>query len=226
MKKTIALVLAAMMLLAMAACGNESKEDPIGTTKGQNFENGVAATEAMGETQNQKLENWGVVDDFAVQNEELESATVFFRWPNATGRSAATGEASTQSDGTFVLVDGYSNGISPKGVALKEFFPAYFEQTINAFSNNYGVRYENGKLTADEGEISQINGYEVCKFTGHHTFTFSGQPYDYQYVAYVTTLKSNGAYVYWLVQDETVDQSAGKQMEENALNIIQSIWEE
>lgn len=225
MKKYLTLLLIVLLLLSLVACGESSGNVPNGT-EGRPSQNEDKETQTQEETKNNELENWGVVDDFSVQNEDLNVSTVFFRWPAATGRSAATGMAATQSDGTFVLVDGYSNGISPKGVALEEFFPKYYEQTLNAFSRNYGSNYSDGKLNAKSEGVSTINGYKVCKFTGEHSFKFKNQDYTYQFVAYVTNLKANGAYVYWLVQDETSDQSAGQQMEENALKIIQSLWEE
>ena len=175
------------------------------------------------DTQN---EDGGFVDSFSLQNEELKVSTINFRWPTAEGRPAATGKGATQGDGTYVLVDGYVNGISPKGVALEEFFPQYFEQTKNAFARSYGSNYTDAAFTSTMDGVSTINGYKVCKYTGQHTFKFKGVDYSYQFVSYVTTLKGNGAYVYWLVQDETADQSAGKQMEENALKIIQSVRED
>lgn len=222
MKKWFAFLLAVLLLVSLTACGSPSKDnnapagDPQNTTGGE-------GTSGAGEDKTPE-EDWGIEGDIAVRFNQ-DTQLICFRWPGSPGNTAGSGKAGGQGDDTFVLVDRYVEDVSPENVSLENFFPAYFEQTIAAFSDFYYLKYSDGSLTVESSEVSTVNGYEVCMFTGKHTYKHSGADRERAYVAYVTTLKSNGGYVYWLVQDNSSDQSNGALIRDHADRIIRSIWE-
>ena len=70
-----------------------------------------------------------------------------------------------------------------------------------------------------------IGEYEVCKYSGKHTYTYNDTAAEHQVVLYATEIKENGAIIYWLVEDVSEDQSAGQLIRDHAEKIIQSIQE-
>lgn len=227
MKKWFALVLAVIMVCSMTACGKKDDNKQTDPTDGSSATTGSNQNSANnGATENTLPDDWGVSGTVTVQGKDMSVQRMIFKWPTTKGNPAATGEAGPQEDGTFVLVDAYTSGTSPENVELTSFFPAYSQQTIDAFARFYGSRYKNGALTATKGDVSTINGYEVCKYTGTHTFEYKGKTYDQQFVAYVTTAKGNDGYVYFLVADDSDEQSLGAKIEENAYNMMLSLSEE
>ncbi len=225
MKRLYVLLLALAMLLSMAACGKKVDPQPAGTDGEKQPDKTVQPTAPVESTPNNKQEDWGVHGEIAVQAPDKSVQLVCFRWPVVSGQGAATGFAGAQDDGTVVLVDRHVPGISPENVSLTEFLPAYSNQVTSAFEDFYFGHYEDGAISVDSYKVNTVNGYEVCKFNGHHSYNYDGETYNDQYVAYVTTTKGNGGYVYWLVQDVTSKQTNSKLIEEHASNIIQSVWE-
>lgn len=222
MKKWFVLLLAALLLVSLTACGSPSKDEnaPTGDPQNTTGEEGISGA---GEDKTPE-DDWGKEGDIVVVH-NVSADPIYFRWPASRGTTAGSGLAAPQGDDTFVLADGYVADVSPENVSLENFFPAYFDQTLAAFKGYYKSKYSDGSLTVESSEVSTVNGYEVCMFTGKHSYKYSGAPQTRAYVAYVTTLKSNGGYVYWLVQDISDDQSNGALIRDHADRIIRSIWE-
>ncbi|MBQ8164632.1 MAG: hypothetical protein IJZ94_02280, partial [Clostridia bacterium] len=59
-----------------------------------------------------------------------------------------------------------------------------------------------------------------------HTYTHDGVAGSMSFVAYITQLKSNDAYVYWIVLDESETQSQYDKINECAKKIAESLHEE
>lgn len=224
MKKVLCALLAVLILLSLCACGKPGKPASPNNGPTTPATGNSNTTPAEKETKPALPENWGVEDMRSISVDQ-NLITVHFSWPAGEGLTAGTGCASDQWDGTWVMVDGYVVGTSPEDVDLKDFYPAYIQQTKDALADYYGSRYKNGEITVGEGVLSTIGEYEVCKYSGKHVYEFSGKTYEHPFVVYATTVKGNGAIIYWMVQDVTEDHSAGKQVEENATRIILSIWE-
>ena len=223
MKKIISLILAALLLLSMTACGGK-QETPAGTGSQEQTQPQQTATPTQGQTQETEPAEWGVEGDISTRNNK-NTISVQFKWPHYYGKSANAGEAAEQLDGTFVLVDKYVSGSSPEGVELKDFYPAYLEQTVASYAGFYGRFYEDGAITVGEGQLETIGEYEVCKYSGTHAYKLEGKPKEHQIVVYATVVKANQSLVYWVVEDVTEDQSAGQLIQSHAEKIIQSIQE-
>lgn len=223
MKKVILLLCVALLLLGMTACGGnpETPDETAGQVQTQGQQN-PAPTQAQ--DTDAADEPWGVDGSISTRKNK-NTISVSFKWPHYYGKSAKAGEAADQLDGTFVLVDRYKSGSSPEDVELKDFYPAYLEQTVASFADFYGNYYKNGAITVGNGELETIGEYEVCKYSGKHTYELEGKSYEHQIVVYATVVKKNESLIYWLVEDITEDQSAGQLIREHAEKIIQSIQE-
>lgn len=221
MKKLFVCLLAIMLLLALAACGSKPESNQVDTLPQETAD----SDPTPGSSENETLDDWGILDAKAVQGKNgLKRIT--FRWPVNLGVDAHTGKVATQNDGTVVMVDNYVPGHSPEIDSIDKVFPAYFEQTAKVFSSYYGSDYSDGSFTIEDTETVTIKGYEFYKYSGKHTYLYDGKERVREYVIYLTSMKLNGAYLYFLASDVTADQSAAAKMEENAYNVILSFREE
>lgn len=231
MKKLFAMLLALTVLLSMAACGggtpNTSETDPVSsnTPDTQPTEAETGETTVQEENIQTVPEEWGSRDRFSTRCDG--GVTDFYmHFPVIGGYTAATAmSVANQMDGTYVILDGQLMGISPEVDSVVEVFPAYFEQTIRIFENDYGSGYSDGDFMIDNSKMLEINGYEMCKVVGTHTFKYQQEACSRKFVAYATQLKDNGAYIYWLVQDETDDQSMFETLEAHAYNMALTLEE-
>lgn len=227
MKKLLVMLLALTVLLSMAACGGEApipdETDPVsGDT--QPVDVGTSENTEPEETAPTVSEEWGVLDDFSFSMDG-NGCGIYIRFPYHTGIPEGTGLLAKQGDGTLIILDGHTTGISPEVDSVQNVFPAYFEQTEHVFYVNLGIAYKDSEFKADSKEMLQINGYEMCKFVGTHSYVYKREDYSCRFVAYATQLKDNGAYVYWFVQDMTDDQSMFETLEEHTYNMALTLKE-
>ena len=94
----------------------------------------------------------------------------------------------------------------------------------------YGLRSSNFALSLLDTDSTTIADHEMYIFTGTIAFDYDWQGEvsrrEYQFVSYATTMKTNGAYAYWVVYDETEDQSNGELIAQHALNMAKTFREE
>ena len=225
MKRIIAMLLAVLLvaglLTACSGSGNDNRQDGGQSSPTEDSKEQTAPTTQT----TPSLEDWGMLDAKAVQGENGLKRIVF-RWPAIVGRDAHTAKVENQNDGTIVMVDNYVPGHSPEIDSIDKVFPAYFEQTAKSFSSFYKGKYSDGSFTIENTETVTVKGYEFYKYSGKHTYMYDGNERCKQYVIYLTTMKLNGAYLYFLASDVTADQSAAAKMEENAYNMVLSFREE
>lgn len=232
MKKLIAMILALVMLLTMAACAGEktpatqptatgdSTQPTTGDTTPSSSQGGSAETE-------DPLE-WGITDRGSAESKD--SIGVYaINFPYFTGASAGYALLANQNDGTIALISG-QNMDSPEISSVAELFPAYFDQLQYTLEKYYGLRSSNFALSLLDTDSTTIADHEMYIFTGTIAFDYDWQGEvsrrEYQFVSYATTMKTNGAYAYWVVYDETEDQSNGELIAEHALNMAKTFREE
>lgn len=173
---------------------------------------------------------WGVQESIvSKKNDKLGCA--YIKFPTLSGITRGTGKIAYQKDETLVILDAERKTGSPAVDLIENVFPAYFDQTKDIMDSYRQMNYENFEFSVSEKETMNINGYEMCKFTGKHTYTvkdvntFEVENININYVAYATQLKTNGAYVYWMVLDESEDQSLTKIIEDYAYKMALSLKE-
>lgn len=215
------------IMLGLTACGKtntENREQEDKETEKSEEITSVFEDKEIEEDNVEEVE-WGVTDMFSA-NKDDKTTTIYINFPSLTGIPEATGLVAYQEDDTKVVLDAYIEGKSPEVDSVSEVFPAYFAQTLLIFKVNYGSRYSDGEFALEEQELLTVNDYEMCKYIGTHTFKYEGKEFSYRFVAYSTQLKMNGAYIYWLVQDESEDQTLFETIEDYAYKMGTTLWEE
>lgn len=228
MKKFLVMLLVLALLLSATACGKSKENDDVKTevqTGNSAQAEKPAATEPKKEPE-QKIdpENWGLENTYSVKNNDI-AVLYTINTPYYFGTDVGDGILCEQMDGTMTLVSGQKS-YSPAVDSAADLFPAYKEQVEFTMVGGYGLLAEGFEFTFGEGKPVQVGDYEMYTFEGKVTFKVDTTPMDFTFIAYATTLKSNGGYAYWMVFDITKDHSAGKLIAEHAYNMALTFREE
>ena len=227
MKRIIAFLLAVMMVLCLAACQAEPKEtEPTKNSGNTNQQTEPSKQQDTKPTDapTQPAADWGVPDDFAsFANGKLAKFT--FRLPALAGIPKGSALMAYQPDFSLVIVDAHLEGETADISDVTQVLPTCFVQTEMTMDLYRNSAYDDFAFEVKSSEKVTINGYEMCKYTGVHTFTLDDQNMSFAFVAYATQLKTNGAYVYWMVLDETEGQTLGQTIADHAYKIALSLGE-
>lgn len=229
MKKLFLSLLCGVMVLGLfTGCGKQKAEETPNNNN-TNTEN-ISKEEQKEPTIN--VENWGVQEKkVTIKNDAF--VTAWIKFPTLSGITRGTGKIAYQKDKTLVIFDSENKEVFPNITAnhCEDVFPAYFEQTKAIIDAYRQMNWNDFNFKVNSEEVMTINGYEMCKFTGKHTSTFKDvntfeiENIEMNFVAYATKLKGNDAVVYWMVIDESEDQSLGKTIEEYAKNMAYTLHE-
>ena len=230
MKKIISLVLIFTVVFCLAAC----KKDPADSTA-NNAEGGAQTqspsvdSQEIPDTTESTVEeitadNWGVAQRGSAWSNTY-SEGYYVNFPNYTGYTESHGYVAEQLDGTMVITCG-QNDESPEIGSVSELFPAYFDQLKFTMRATHGLHTQNHVFTLKRDSAEVFGDYQMHRFDGEVEFDDWDEHVKYAFVAYATTLKSNGAYAYWVVYDLTDDQSNGDLIAEHALNMAKTFREE
>lgn len=228
MKKLLCMLLAALMVLAMAAC-EKPKDEEKSTTPSDSggslqTPDATSKADAQENTSTAEDEDWGVPDSFSLYKNGV-LGRIEFCFPHYAGIMEGPGLIAYQADDTRVVVTSYMEGSSPEVEQLEEVLPAYCDQIDEIFAFNFGDRYTDSSYTVESKEIVTVGKYEMCRFYGIHSYQYEGTQWNCRYAAYAMFAQTNGCMVMWLVQDESVDQSLGETVKEYAYKMAQSVWE-
>ena len=231
MKKLISAFMAIVMVMSLSACSEEQPSVTKSTESGsvtQPITEGTTSPTIQEETSaTEDLLDWGYQEVHFVENEE-GSEYFSVNFPHGNGLSVVNGKMGEWPDAGF-LISGQSKD-SPEVGDVSELLPAYLEQIQCTFEDYYGIRSSNYKIMSDENVTSTaINGYEMYIFTGRVSFDYYWYDEvlkkDFPFIVYATTLKSNGAYAYWMVYDCSEDHSKGDLIAEYALKMAKTFQE-
>lgn len=228
MNRLIALILTIAVVLSITACGSKTEgPNPSGDRPSAEQSREETKTSAVEEPvpTEEPAGPWGVTDSFTAYANDTFGG-YFINFPELTGVPKGSGLVAYQSDGTMVVVDGQIIGGAIETGSIDEVLPAYFEQTTIIMDLYRNSAYDNFAFELTSQEHATVNGYEMCKYVGFHNFTLDGVATTFNFVAYATQLKANGAYIYWMVLDETADQSLGNTIEDHAYHMAMSLVEE
>lgn len=130
-------------------------------------------------------------------------------------------------DDTLVILGAENDFEEPtiEGDPIANIFPAYFQKVNGILEAYRGSRYKDFAFEIISQESLSVNDYEMCKYKGKHTFTYKGENVEMSFVAYATRLKANDAVVYWMVLDETDEQSLSELIESHADKMAKSLHE-
>ncbi len=207
-----------------------------GKNKGNNGNDSLNSNTNVNENQNntlsknedkdsiKDLSNWGVQESIMAENEKgLVRARIKF--PTLSGVNLGTGKIAYQKDKTLVILDAQIIDDSPE-INNETILPAYFEQTKKIIDQYRRSNYSNFDFSIDNKQEININDYAMVKYTGTHTFMLNGKSEKINFVAYSTKLKENGACIYWMVLDESEDQSLSSTIDQYATNMAYTLHEQ
>lgn len=227
MKKLLSLLLAIVVMLSFAACGKTSNNTD-GDTPSDNAQTQAPAGNNQDTTTTSPpdneitADNWGASERCSAKSDTSEN--FFINFPKYSGYSEGYGLVAEQLDDTMVIVAG-QNEKSPAINFVSELFPAYFDHLQYTLEGIYGFLSNNYTFAVTSDSAKTVGDYDMHTFTGNFEFDDHGEHVKYNFVAYATTLKSNGAYAYWVVYDTSADQSNGALIAEHALNMAKTFRE-
>lgn len=176
----------------------------------------------------------GYADDFKVydriynENSKGEMSEVWVRLPQLASCNSGAGQVVENSNDTMILMgaqsleDGNKFDTIDVDKILDEFFPS-MDSSLRMFRR---YDYKDFKFSVNTAEPTTINGYSMCKYTGVHNYNYADEPKTTNYVAYTAQLKKNGAFVYWLVFDDSDDHRHTELIDEYATKIAYTLSEE
>ena len=174
----------------------------------------------------------GYADDFKVydqifsENSKGEMSKAWVRLPEFASYNSGAGLVVENSNDTMILMgaqhleDDFDTIEVDK--ILNEFFP-FMESSLKMFRR---YDYKDFKFSVNTAEPTTINGYSMCKYTGVHNYSYADESKTTNYVAYTAQLKNNGAFVYWLVFDDSDDHRHSELIDEYATKIAYTLSEE
>lgn len=227
MKKILFSLICGIIVLGVATgCGKQMPEENLNNDKINNIESN------NNEQSTTNIENWGVQENIVARKNSI-TTTAWIKFPTLSGIVRGTGKIAYQKDKTLVILDAERETGSPALIEdnIENTFPSYFEQTKAIIDAYREMNYDNFDFQVNQKEKIKINDYEMVKFTGKHTYTFKDintfeiENVELNFVAYATKLKSNDAVVYWMVIDESEEQTLMSTIEEYSKNMAYSLHE-
>lgn len=227
MKKKVILCLSLILLFILTSCGNNTVQ-----AEGVNKDTSTENINSSGETERESTEdnsvndNWGV-DENCVTEKNGVTLRAYIKFPYLCGIVEGTGKIAYQTDESLVLLGKEISFEEPEveGDKIENIFPAYFGKVAEIMEAYRGAKYKDFEFEITSKETVDVNGYEMCKYTGKHTFASRKDSFEMNFVAYATRLKGNDAVVYWMVLDETDNQSLSEVIESHADKMAQTLHE-
>ena len=227
MKKTIlALILSFTMIFGLCACSSGEGGNETTTDAGNDTVGTTAPISSSDETTKQEdLQNWGKKSKCLVNNGG-KSEYFYINFPVTKGERMGAVTIAEQFGCSTVVIAGGESDKWAEVNSLSEVFPACAGSLEETFKSLYSVMLKNYKIdvTSDSAEV--IGDYQMHRFVGNISYDRAGTAVIFPFVAYATTLKSSGSYVYWLVYDNSDDKSCGELMAEQAYKMAFTIKEE
>lgn len=227
MKRLLFIVISLLSLcLCLAACGSEkeepNKDNPVPQTTQSEADN--SETE-IPEVKDEEI--YEIVDAIYTQNSSGAFGTAYIKLPELASMHRGAGQVVDQSNDILILMGGQhkTNPVITTD-EIDEVLNDFFYQPIDVLSKYRRVVFDNYKFSISETEKMTVNDYQMCKYKGEHTFTYESVPDKMNYVAVVAKLKINGAYVYWIVLDESEEQNQSKEIDKVASKIAETLYDE
>lgn len=229
MKKTSTLLFTAMILLIFSLCGCAKSENEIITGEAFNSTESINKTQS---TDTEKPEEYRptTVKMSAYNKDNIEQ---YFNitFPTAHlrevfyGRGMATKEELRAFCGASFLSE------TIECSSIENIYDAYVSRWEESAEDMLHYKeYSDCKFTEEKHEMTEINGFSMCRYEGTLAYNYTDfgtnevTPRSCYFVAYGTQL-SEGGYVYWIVFDNSVDQSLKALVNSSAENMAKSLEE-
>lgn len=229
MKKIVVWLMLGCIVLSLVGCnGSKSNTTISGKEDGVEQQDDVKEDSNNEEIKSDEVidENWGVDENCVTEKNDVK-LRANIKFPYLCGIVEGTGKIAYQTDNSLVLLGKEIDFNEPEveDGKIENIFPAYFEKVTEIMEAYRGAGFKDYKFDITSKEILTINEYEMCKYIGKHTFSSRKESFEIGFVAYATKLKGNDAIVYWMVFDETEEQSLGRLIESHADKMAQTLHE-
>lgn len=224
---TAIMVTAIMVIIGFALFGKIENE-PAGSE--------TASTLSSSETQPisteiSKKEYKGAQITLSACNKNNDVQYFNIKLPTDEGREIRYGRGSAALDGTWVLCGRSILNETIECNSIENIYDAFVGRWEEAVQDmRHDSAYSDCKFIAEKHEMTEINGFSMCRYEGTHTYNYTDfttgeiTSYSCYFVAYGTQL-SEGGYVYWIVFDNSEDQSLKDLVNSNAENMAKSLKE-
>ena len=176
------------------------------------------------------LSDWGNYADF-----QLSGTTMYIKYPVLI--PTGDNRIAYQGDGTVVMVAPMSGSIGESINGLESILQVAIDNPdsprspIFMMSSHFGVHTDGFvNMSIDSTTTETVGQYECSKYTGTAKYKIDTEFYPdehtVRFVAYATYAKSNNAPFYWLVFDETKDQTMGDVLADYAKKMGYTIVED
>ena len=176
------------------------------------------------------LSDWGNYADF-----QLSGTTMYIKYPVLI--PTGDNRIAYQGDGTVVMVAPMSGSIGESINGLESILQVAIDNPdsprspIFMMASHFGVHTDGFVNVSIDSTTAEIVGqYECSKYTGTAKYKIDTEFYPdehtVRFVAYATYAKSNNAPFYWLVFDETKDQTMGDVLADYAKKMGYTIVED
>lgn len=229
MKKISVLLITILLMVSFVSCGsNKNADEPTSDT--------VILTEPTFESQltdtaKDEMEYTGARVKMSTYNKDNVAQYYYITLPTDVGREILYGRGSAALDGTWVLCGGSFINKTIECDSIENIYDDYADRWEESIEDmHHDGAYSDFKFIAEKREMTEINGFSMCRYEGTHTYnhtdftTGAVTPYSCYFVAYGTQL-SEGGYVYWIVFDNSADQSLRDIVNKNAENMAKSLEE-
>lgn len=227
MKKIVFSLISILAILVSVTGCNTSKENE--EIIKSNTESNLSNTEQTIENNEETVENKENLYNFEFLIDKNNIKTFYYvSAPYFDVNLAASCFAGEPMTGAYAIIGGEPvEGLAVPGEKVENVFPTYFDVAKNALNFTRESVFEQLDFTVDNKELFNINGYEMCKFTGKHTCYSNHEEkmLTMHYVAYATQVKENGGWAFWMFIDESDDMSNMKVLEEYALSMANTFYE-
>lgn len=167
----------------------------------------------------------------SVYNKNNSAQYFYITFPTDEGLGIRYGQGSKALDGTMVVCGGSFFNDTIVCDSVEDIYDAYVDRWEEATQDlRHDSEYSECEYIAEKSEITEINGFTMCRYEGTHTYKYTDfdtgevTPYSCFFVAYGTQL-SEGGFVYWIVFDDSKDQSLKDLVNSNAENMAKSLSE-
>lgn len=165
----------------------------------------------------------------------LHDCSVYIKYPVLIPTS--DNRIAYQGDGSVVMVVPMGGNLGEQITGLDTILPIAIDNPESPKSpifmlKSYFSVHSDGyvDLTVDSSSMETIGQYDCCKYTGSAKYVadkeFAPEEHTIQFVAYATFTKSTNEAFYWLVFDETKDQTMGDVLADYAKKMGYTIVED
>lgn len=228
MKRSVALLLACLLVLTLAACSQ--KEDPKpqdapaapAQTQAPEEQEAPAATAAPQEPEDE-YSDW--LQNRVSSVTETDTCGAILHMPMGIGATHNYGWVTMDAEGTMIYYAG-EHAACPDISDVSQLLPAYNDVMEADLQAYFGIMSENFQFKVEsDAPYSHPENPMHC-FRGTLEYEDFGEKLSYPFVAYAAQLQGNGGYVYWVVMETGEGVTDTARIQEYALGMAKTFREE